>query len=353
MVKQRVMMMIFAAMMPLVASAGTINGVTTTPATAALPMRGGVNVTHTFAIKYYNNESIPCGATLSYEDGTPTEQVTIKQPMMSVSRQKLYTKAGEYKVTLTGTPFNGMVGCLGSLTSIAKITGGLAVVEVGPVIQNTLTLVPKITGIKITDDNNAVGGPRYVIGIEGVGDSDCALAVEIYAMGANYNYGQPLVSNKTNFGFWKELNFTVPKNAVGYHIKAHGAQAPNITTCMGSVSKDIPPPPAAAALKNVTMPKPTFTPGEALPADLHFTTAACAFDMTVGKVGGMPQTMAGAYNPSMNLHWDDLRSLAPDLAWDAGNWYVKMTPAAPPNIPAGAPVCAANPSMVYFNFKIQ
>lgn len=104
------------------AQAGTITGGSAQPAAAVL---SGASpqaiVKYSFQIKYFNNEKIACGARLDYGDGRPPEMVPIQAPMTVLSRDVAYSAVGSYKLTLGGTPFGGMVACLGSSTASASV----------------------------------------------------------------------------------------------------------------------------------------------------------------------------------------------------------------------------------------
>ncbi|MDB5966511.1 MAG: hypothetical protein JWQ72_3011 [Polaromonas sp.] len=107
----------------------TLNGVSTTTSPPKITSAGQiVQVKHYFGVLYYGpdkNASFTCWAKLEYSDGMAPEMVPVKYPADGVARMHQYTKPGKYTVSLTGTPHNGQVGCLGSATTVMTIADGM------------------------------------------------------------------------------------------------------------------------------------------------------------------------------------------------------------------------------------
>ena len=102
------------------AHSATIIGSKSTPSPAKLT-GAFVSVLHSFDFKYFNNETLTCGATLTYSAGGVPENVSIVKPGMSLFRTKTYTAPGSYSATLSGSAHSGLVACLGSQTTTVVV----------------------------------------------------------------------------------------------------------------------------------------------------------------------------------------------------------------------------------------
>lgn len=352
--KRAVLALLFV---PALASAGTIIGVKTTPSSATLG-NAPVSVTHEFDIKYFNNEKFPCSAKLTYSDGSPAETISIQSPTAKITRQKSYTKGGTFDVTLTGEQNGNVVGCLGSQTSSVKITDPKTAVMItaGSGIQVLPPAGPqpaaRINSLTLTENNDGYS-PTYYITVNGTGDVECGLKVDILRASDNYNYGNnTLWSNKTPSGFWKNLTFTAAKaQNVGYEVKAYGA---GNTPCAGSAELTIAPPPKVASLWHAGTPKQVYSVGEAVPVDLAFNTAPCMYDVNIHKAqGGVPDyPVEGFYSPNglTTYSWPDFKTVY-GSPFTPGDWSIVFKPHKNP--PAGVQACAPNPQALIVNFKVQ
>ena len=105
-----------AVLASVAAHSATIIGSKSTPSPAKLT-GSAVQVTHSFDLKYFNNEKITCGATLTYSTGGVPENISIAQPSMVITRIKSYSSPGTFQATLSGNAHSGLVACLGSQTT--------------------------------------------------------------------------------------------------------------------------------------------------------------------------------------------------------------------------------------------
>jgi hypothetical protein len=141
------------------ALAGTIIGSSSTPSSAKLPAGGSVTVQHNFDIKYFNNESFGCGARLSFSDGTPSENLTIKKPQDKVTKTRQYSAGGTYSATLEGFAHSGLVACLGSQTTSVNIQGATLQVQ-GPIAA---LVKAKLTSLTLQQTTLPVANPTAIV----------------------------------------------------------------------------------------------------------------------------------------------------------------------------------------------
>jgi hypothetical protein len=89
------------------ALAATIIGSQSSPNPAKITSASGVQMKHDFSLKYFNNENLSCGATVTYSDGVAAENISIAQPVMTITRNKTFSCAGNFQLTLTGAAHSG------------------------------------------------------------------------------------------------------------------------------------------------------------------------------------------------------------------------------------------------------
>ena len=197
--------------------AATIQTGASTPLKPQLSM-ASVSVHHEFKMQYDKDETLACGAVLTFTDGSPEQNIVVTPPQSYVAIDKTYSKGGFFQVVLGGKAHSGLQPCIG--TKVAEV----AVEDVRPKANPTVVVMPAISGLMVSGGTK----PGEPTSVKVLGHGQCKYHV---------NFGDGRSTDRDEM---------LPTNLdTGYSISSYGNKTFNMTVsgvsgkCQGSANANV------------------------------------------------------------------------------------------------------------------